>query len=117
VLILERTVRSRGSWSSPSPVAVEGLATTSLPYQERRGLLEELCVEGPQVRLVATFEDGQLLFDVVCVRGLEGVVAKRLRDPYRPGERLWQKTKNRATQQFAEERARATAPRRQRMPG
>jgi hypothetical protein len=40
----------------------------------------------------------------VCERGLEGVVAKRLRDPYRPGERVWVKTKNRATARFAEER-------------
>jgi ATP-dependent DNA ligase len=37
-------------------------------------------------------------------RGLEGVVAKRERDPYRPGERVWVKTKNRATARFAEER-------------
>lgn len=29
-------------------------------------------------------------------RGLEGVVAKRLRDRYWPGERGWVKTKNRA---------------------
>jgi len=31
-------------------------------------------------------------------------VAKRDRDPYRPGERQWVKTKNRATARFAEER-------------
>jgi ATP-dependent DNA ligase len=41
----------------------------------------------------------------VCDRGLEGVVAKRLRDPYRPGERGWVKTKNRSTKRFAEELA------------
>jgi ATP-dependent DNA ligase len=33
------------------------------------------------------------------------VVAKRERDPYRPGERGWVKTKNRATARFAEELA------------
>jgi ATP-dependent DNA ligase len=32
-------------------------------------------VEGPRVRLVATFEDGEALFAAVCERGLEGVVA------------------------------------------
>jgi bifunctional non-homologous end joining protein LigD len=96
-------------------LAVEGPSTTMLPYHERRALLEELVLEGPQVKLVGTFEDGRTLFDVVCAHGLEGVVAKRLRDPYWPGERLWQKTKNRATQRFAEERARATAPRRKRV--
>lgn len=44
-----------------------------------------------------------MLFDVICARGLEGVVGKRLRDPYRSGERLWVKTKNRATARFQEE--------------
>ena len=50
------------------------------------------------------FEDAEGLFAAVCERGLEGVVAKRERDPYRPGERGWVKTKNRATARFAEER-------------
>jgi bifunctional non-homologous end joining protein LigD len=86
-------------------LAVEGLPTTSLAYGKRRELLEELSVERPNVQLVATFEDGQVLFDAICDRGLEGVVAKRRRDPYRPGQRLWVKTKNRAMLRFAEELA------------
>jgi bifunctional non-homologous end joining protein LigD len=85
-------------------LVVEGLPVTSQPYAERRALLEELEIEGPHVRLVATFEDGEALFEAVCDRGLEGVVAKRERDPYRPGERAWVKVKNRATARFAEER-------------
>src|SRR4051794_25032027 len=85
-------------------LAVEGLATTAQAFSERRALLEELDVEGPHVRLVATFEDGEALFAAVCDRGLEGVVAKRERDTYRPGERGWVKDKNRATAGFAEER-------------
>jgi bifunctional non-homologous end joining protein LigD len=75
-----------------------------LPYSERRDLLEQLELESDRVRLVATFEDGQALFAAVCARGLEGVVAKRACDPYRPGEREWVKTKNRETARFAEER-------------
>ena len=86
---------------------LDGHATTGLPYSERRALLEELELESQQVRLVATFEDGEALFAAVCERGLEGVVAKRLRDPYRSGERGWVKTKNRATARFAEERNRS----------
>src|SRR5215217_556504 len=78
-------------------LAVEGLATTGRPYLTRRALLEALDVEGPRVRFVATFEDGDALFAAVCDRGLEGVVAKRERDPYRPGGRQWVKVKNRAT--------------------
>jgi bifunctional non-homologous end joining protein LigD len=75
----------------------------SQPYEERRSLLGALVPEKPGVQLVATFEDGNALFDVVCERGLEGVVGKRLRDPYRPGERLWVKHENRNTRRFAEE--------------
>ncbi len=88
-------------------LAVEGLPTIMQPYAERRALLEELLVENERVRLVATFEDGEALFAAVCQRGLEGVVAKRPVDPYRPGERGWVKTKNRATARFAEESHRA----------
>ena len=86
-------------------LACEGLPTTANPYEQRRALLEELHVDGPCVQTIATFEDGDALFRVMCDRGLEGVVAKRLRDPYRPGERLWVKTKNRATARFADETA------------
>jgi bifunctional non-homologous end joining protein LigD len=85
-------------------LAVEGLPTTMQPYSERRAILEQRELENRQVRLVATFEDGEALFAAVCERGLEGVIAKRDRDPYRPGDRVWVKTKNRATSRFAEER-------------
>jgi bifunctional non-homologous end joining protein LigD len=88
-------------------LAVEALSTVMQPYSERRELLEALELESQQVRLVATFEDGEALFATICERGLEGVVAKRQRDPYRPCERHWVKTKNRATTRFAEERDRA----------
>jgi bifunctional non-homologous end joining protein LigD len=88
-------------------LAVEGLSTTMQPYSERRALLEELELESQHARLVATFEDGEALFAAVCERGLEGVVAKRIPDPYRSGERGWVKTKNRATARFAEERNRS----------
>jgi bifunctional non-homologous end joining protein LigD len=84
-------------------LAVDGTATTTRPYSQRRALLEELNVEGPHSRLVVSVDDGQALYRAVCERGLEGVVAKRERDPYRPGERVWVKTKNRATARYAEE--------------
>jgi bifunctional non-homologous end joining protein LigD len=88
-------------------LAVEGVPTTSQPYQDRRALLESLEIERAGVQLVATFEDGRALFEAVCDRGLEGVVAKRLRDMYRPDEALWVKTKNRLRARFAEESARS----------
>jgi bifunctional non-homologous end joining protein LigD len=89
-------------------LACEGLPVTGLPYSKRRELLEQLDLERPpSVQVVATFDDGEALFRVVCEQGLEGVVAKRERDPYRPGERDWVKTKNRNTARFAQESARA----------
>jgi hypothetical protein len=108
----EASLRAAAAWlgCAPSTLSVRirhardrGLSTMQLPYAKRRALLEELDVEGPHAKLVATFEDGEALFRVVCDRGLEGVVAKRERDPYRPGERGWVKTKNRRTARFAEE--------------
>jgi bifunctional non-homologous end joining protein LigD len=85
-------------------LGAEGLPTTMVTYSERRAILEEVVVENQRVRLVAGIEDGEALFAAVCARGLEGVVAKRDRDPYRPGDRGWVKTKNRATARFAAER-------------
>ena len=81
---------------------------TGLPYLQRRELLEQLDLERrPAVQVVATFGDGHALFRAICEQGLEGVVAKRERDSYRPGARDWVKTKNRATARFAQESARS----------
>jgi bifunctional non-homologous end joining protein LigD len=86
-------------------LAVKGLATTTQPYAQRRALLEPLDLEREGVQLVATFEDGAALFDAIVRLELEGVVAKRQRDRYRAGERVWVKTKNRAAPRFEEEQA------------
>lgn len=63
--------------------------------RERRRLLEEPELAGPHVSVPEAFEDGEELFAAVCEHGLEGVVAKKLSEPYRPGERSWVKRKNR----------------------
>ena len=76
---------------------------TSQPYSRRRAVLEALDIDTPGVQLAETCDDGEALFAAVFKHGLEGVVAKRERDPYRPGERVWVKTKNRATARFEEE--------------
>jgi bifunctional non-homologous end joining protein LigD len=83
-------------------LAVEGLSTTNL-RTNRRAILEALELDAPGVRVVDTFEDGAALCEAVCEHDLEGVVAKRERDAYRPGERAWVKMKNRSTTRFAEE--------------
>ena len=44
------------------------------------------------------------LFEAVCERELEGVVAKRQNGRYRPGERGWLKVKNRENWRYEMER-------------
>jgi len=73
------------------------------PLEERREQLAELLVEGnPLVRLSAGFEDGAALLKAVVAQNLEGVVAKRLGSPYRPGRRTadWVKVKTRQDGEF-----------------
>jgi bifunctional non-homologous end joining protein LigD len=86
-------------------LAFDGEPTTRESYRQRRELLQALTFDERLARVVSTFPDGQVLFDVVCERGLEGVIAKREREAYRPGERLWVKTKNVAAARYADERA------------
>ena len=80
---------------------LDGEPTMRLPYSERHALLEEIVLGAPAgVEVVASFEDGPALWDAVVARGLEGVVAKREGEAYRPGARLWVKTKNCGTARF-----------------
>jgi bifunctional non-homologous end joining protein LigD len=88
-------------------LALDGEPMLRLPCAERHALLEEIVLDAPPalVEVVGSFDDGQALWDVIVSRGMEGVVAKREREPYRPGMRSWVKTKNRATARFEEELA------------
>jgi bifunctional non-homologous end joining protein LigD len=76
-------------------LAADGRSTMHLPYRKRRELLDELNLSGPGWHTPPAWEDDKALWNVVCERGLEGVVAKKRSEPYRPGERLWTKVKNR----------------------
>jgi len=78
-------------------LAVDGRRTMALPYLERRRLLEQVDLPSDLAVVSDWFDDGAALWEVVCERGLEGVVAKRLDGRYVPGERGWVKTKNRET--------------------
>jgi bifunctional non-homologous end joining protein LigD len=75
-------------------LALDGEPTLRLPYAERHALLAEIVLDAPPslVEVIASFEDGPALWDVIVERGMEGVVAKRARQSYRPGSRLWVKT-------------------------
>jgi bifunctional non-homologous end joining protein LigD len=78
---------------------LDGVAVRELPYAERRELLEELALDGPAWCTPRQFRDneGEALIAATAAQGLEGVMAKRLDAPYRPGRRrsAWIKHKHR----------------------
>ncbi len=79
-------------------LSVDGTDTISLPYEDRRRLLDGLVERGDNW-LVPSYRvgDGEELLTATRERGLEGVVAKRLGSTYRPGTRTrdWVKVKHR----------------------
>jgi bifunctional non-homologous end joining protein LigD len=82
---------------------LDGLSAMGLPYQQRRGLLDELIPPGPSWR-VAEYHagDGPAMLAASRSQQLEGLVAKRLDSVYEPGRRTrtWLKIKNIARQEF-----------------
>jgi bifunctional non-homologous end joining protein LigD len=91
---------------------VQGEDAMCLPYSKRRSLLEALDLDGPAWRTPEVFDDGEALLEATSGLGLEGVVAKKRSDRYRPGERLWIKTKHRHYWRFGQELERAQRSRR-----
>jgi bifunctional non-homologous end joining protein LigD len=76
---------------------LDGRATIELPYRERRALLEGLELRGPAWQTPAYHAgEGRELLAAAAEQRLEGVVAKRLDSPYRPGRHTdeWLKVKN-----------------------
>jgi len=105
--------RLGGRARNPQPVMLEvfdvlhldGDSTRSLPYRERRALLEELALDGPARRTPASLmvERAEDFVARVQELGLEGVVAKRLGSTYLPGRRCtaWVKHKLRREERLA----------------
>jgi bifunctional non-homologous end joining protein LigD len=82
---------------------VEGRSLFDQPYSERRALLEKLELDGPNWQTPRHHVgDGEALLSLTRKRGLEGIVAKRLDSPYRPGKRgrAWLKVKNVLSQEL-----------------
>jgi bifunctional non-homologous end joining protein LigD len=76
---------------------LDGRTTLELPYRERRALLESLDLKGPAWQTPAYHAgEGRELLAAAAEQQLEGVVAKRLSSPYRPGKRTdeWLKIKH-----------------------
>ena len=72
--------------------------TISLPYEDRRRLLDQLVEPGDNWLIPAhRIGDGAALLSATFEQGLEGVMAKRLGSTYLPGKRSpnWRKIKNR----------------------
>jgi bifunctional non-homologous end joining protein LigD len=76
---------------------LDGHSTMQLPYADRRKLLEELKLEGPNWRTPSYHAgDGKGMLAASRANGLEGVIAKKLDSSYEPGKRsaCWLKIKN-----------------------
>ncbi|PZU04683.1 MAG: ATP-dependent DNA ligase [Gordonia sp. (in: high G+C Gram-positive bacteria)] len=77
-------------------LALDGQDTTSLPYLERRAVLEGLRLSDTSLQTPQhwTDVDGQVMLDIAREHGLEGVVAKRRTSTYHSGRRspAWRKT-------------------------
>ena len=75
----------------------DGVDLRLLPLSERRSALRGLLTKGspdPVISEAVSVEGrGCELFELMCVNDLEGIVAKRLSDPYCPRTRGW-KIKN-----------------------
>ena len=76
---------------------LDGRSLLDLPYEERRVELAALGLDGESWQTPSFHRgDGEAMLALSRQRGLEGVVAKRLKSPYRPGRRSrdWLKIKN-----------------------
>lgn len=84
-------------------VHLDGNDVVSLPYDNRRSLLEQVLEPGPSWQLASVHDGaGEALLDAVAERGMEGVVAKRRHSIYTPGRRSpdWVKVKVRRRQEL-----------------
>ncbi|MFL5826636.1 MAG: non-homologous end-joining DNA ligase [Thermoleophilaceae bacterium] len=75
---------------------LDGRVTMQLPYEERRALLDELELRGPNWQTPSWHRgEGKALLDAAKEQDLEGIIAKRLGSPYEPGRRsgCWRKVK------------------------
>jgi bifunctional non-homologous end joining protein LigD len=80
---------------------IDASPAIGLPYGERRELLAGLVTAGPSWDVPPYLEDGAGVLEQSRLLGLEGILAKRIASPYRPGRRTpdWRKVKNLRTQE------------------
>ena len=76
---------------------LDGESLMTLPYRDRRSVLEGLQLQGPSWQVPATHVgEGTALREATRAQRMEGIVAKRLDSTYEPGRRrrAWLKIKN-----------------------
>ena len=79
---------------------LDAIDVTNRPFAERRRLLVGASASHPLVEVTpqtADLEEARAWLEESDLPGVEGVVAKRAGDPYRPGRRGWVKVKRRRT--------------------
>ena len=74
---------------------LDGADLRELPLGERRRRLADILPDGSAImsEALSVIGAGRKLFELMCAHDLEGIVAKRLKDPYGPSVR-WLKIKN-----------------------
>jgi bifunctional non-homologous end joining protein LigD len=74
---------------------LNGTDLRTLPLSERRTRMQAILPEGSPIvsEPLSVTGRGRELYDLMCAHDLEGVVAKRLGDPYDPSAK-WRKIKN-----------------------
>jgi ATP-dependent DNA ligase len=94
-------VQTPASFVAWDLLALDDRDLRAVPQGERRALLEHALARArPPVHLTPATLDGAVAadwFDRFEGAGLDGVVAKRLGDPYQPGKRGWAKIKHART--------------------
>jgi ATP-dependent DNA ligase len=97
-LLAAQTPASYVAWDL---LAFDGRDLRAVPLGDRRALLEAALADAlPPVHLTPATSDASLAadwFNRFEGAGLDGVVAKRLSDPYMPGKRGWAKIKHART--------------------
>lgn len=102
-LIARRSAEAPVTYIAFDLLWLDGRPLLAEPYERRRGLLAELGFDGPSWQAPRhRVGEGEALLELVRERRLEGVVAKRLESPYRPGRRSadWLKVKCRRRQEL-----------------
>ena len=73
---------------------VEGADIRGMPLKDRRAVLDHIAEQHEIQKSELFFGCGKTVFKAVCFHDLEGIIAKRLSDPYEPERTKWWKILN-----------------------